>query len=266
MRTSGGRLGPSEGTQNAAAGILGAPEPTPGRVEPSFPAEQRSVGSPDGSARGGAGRPTGGPTGLPGGDSSPGVLSPVEGGGEPRASPALGPELPSSAAGYARWPLSVRVDGHRIETLTAAVEYLKAKHGGRCTLERKGKFWMLKRRGEEIACYTVREIEGDFELVPGRLKAVRPARGRAELGSTDGGKAGPRPRAAGERPASPPFTRYIGLYSDQVVDNGNDQDIGLCSRPRFDETGLAGGPLGVGLVPERLDRTTHMRTNTRDVS
>ena len=120
--------------------------------EPSLSAEQATGGKLDRSARGGAGRPTGGPMGLPGCPSKPDACSPIEGGGEPRASPDQGAALPSSAAaGHTRWPLSVRVDGHRIETVTATVEYLKAKHGGRCTLERKGKFWLLKRRGEEIA-------------------------------------------------------------------------------------------------------------------
>lgn len=47
------------------------------------------------------------------------------------------------------------VDGLRIETATAAVEYLKQRHGGRCSIERKRRAWVVTRSGEEIARYRV---------------------------------------------------------------------------------------------------------------
>jgi hypothetical protein len=61
------------------------------------------------------------------------------------------------------------VDGYVIETLTAAREYLRHKHGGRCAVEeerRRGRViaWRLTRRGELLARYGLKDVGGTFVL------------------------------------------------------------------------------------------------------
>jgi hypothetical protein len=104
--------------------------------------------------------------------------------------------LPSKAAlDLVAGPVLVHVDGYRIETFTAAMYYLKHKHGGRCKVDRQPRtgLWVLSRRGVRLAAYRcVVGDAGELELYRERLRSSRKVKA-ASVGAK-------RPAARSERP------------------------------------------------------------------